>query len=230
MATIRSEFEGMEFDPTIRPQDLIWKVYPRLAKNKFFSQGLPEIVMQRFGYNSKKEPTGFSQEEANSYASTLLRFCILVLDEESPLASERDWGVRLREAAVILKISSKNNKLWDLVSTETEEVVACMQQYIAYIASYDYKNWVTLIKHHNAMCSFLLSPPTFGGKNAENDMAQRLLTEKNLEGTAERLQVLEAKLFPTPRLERKMKEKLLDDSFAGYVEHYANQYKEEDVI
>jgi hypothetical protein len=198
----RSEFEAMTFNPLKNPKELIWDVYTKLRKNPFFRK-LGEIY----------EP---------SNASALLRFIILYIDYESPMSGEKDLDIRKKECLRILSIKKgSDGTIYDIILKEEGKFNECIREYIRYVQSYDYQNWLVLSQHRAYIMDYLLTKPKFGDKNSDNDMAIRARLGNELATTADNLLQLEAKLFPEPRIERLIKDMLMEDSFAGYAEKYA---------
>ncbi len=205
MALDRIEFEGMEFNPFKgKKDDLIWDMYPRLNKNPYFQKIKADL--------------------GEKIASDLMRFVIIYLDYESPLSAEKDMDLRKDEAMKMVGINSKHEAYKWIHKTDEHIVVRnLIREYIKYIASYDYRNWLALLTNQQYNLEYLMSVPTFSVKTSENDMAIRARIRKEVEECAQQLMQLEAKLFPAPRIEKMIKEMLMDDSFAGYAEKYASE-------
>jgi hypothetical protein len=123
---------------------------------------------------------------------TLLRLAVLLVDENSPVARNNDWNVRIRKAFDLLKVKDPalEKELATLRNRSFNEVIT---QYFMMTHNYRYTSWLSKMLNYHMMASRLRAP--INPKKEIEDYKNRLEITRMLDQLRQSVEKDEAFLF-----------------------------------
>jgi hypothetical protein len=206
------EFEDMTLCPFDVPEgQYVFEYYDVFSKRQIFKN---------------PRPTEEYSEWTLKDVDLLLKFIIIVIDQESPIASgdgATDMDYREEQGLLLLKIK-EGAPVFEEVKSRSFMYRTLLFEFFKTINSFDYEMWYSLKMNFHSMTAQLRMPLKAGDANAINARRQLAGALPDLQKELMRHQVA---LFPSKRLEKMIINKMLEeDKVGGYVEEYAKDLPE----
>lgn len=192
---------GMTFNPLAVPQGkFIWEEYKVLSRRPALSQ-LPK----------SEDYQGWLKTDLDQ----LVRFMVVFVDPESPLASETDFDFRKKEAIDSMKVKGRA-----LEEIESEGLLfhAVLLDIFKLANSYQYESWFSLKMNFHILNRELRKNPEV--IDAQTMNARRMLAQSQEESLGV-LAKIESTLFPSKRIEKLVNQAAMADEIGGYAEEFA---------
>lgn len=208
------DFQDMTINPFVVSRDnYVFDHYPDLQRAKVFS-----IIPKN------KDDGKPYKEFRKKDLDILLKFVIIFIDPESPLADIRDYEKRRKYAIDVMKSRGlvENGRPYEEIMEEGLLFDALIFQYFQLINNHDYELWYSLNMQLRTFYTHLrkdLSEDKNGSVLADMDKRRMLL--KDIENFKSTLMNLESQLFASPRLKKIIARKQMDEAIGGYAEMFA---------
>jgi len=173
----------------------------------------------------RKAASGYTQSEL----SDVIRFVWHFTDsEDSPLADEGDIPTRLKKSVEMANIGSQRIKSACLGFFEGEGpainwIVSIMSAYCAVANPTLYEDWFSSKINYHRMNKLLMQPLPSSEDKRETAAKSRLAIDEEKSKAAKRILLLEAELFKSSDVARKLGEKAMEEALASWAERYADE-------
>ena len=190
-------FKQLRYNPfELEEFQLMWKVYPDLAKRKEFCK-LPEGVVD------------FDLPDLNK----LIKFTVIYIDPLSPLYDEKDFDVRMDKAMEALGYDKEEERFFDFVKSNGELWNVILFTYFKMINNHMYESWYSQKVNFHILSARL--------RSSDLEDGVRLRYTKMVDEARDGLIEIEHKLFPDEYTMRIVAEKASEGKVTGYAEKYA---------
>jgi len=200
------DFSSLEFDPTVLDDgEMIWEKYPDLANPIFCKLSEEDFTL------------GYTYEDL----SLLVSFVVLYIDEESPCYKETDMDRRIRFCTNTLKIE-EDSMVYDQITNHTAKYSAILYEYFKWSNNIAFEGWFSLKSTMAGYYQYLRTP--ISNEDADLEVDRRTKIQERLVKLEKTLMEKEAKLFPSPRIQKQIARENLKESLTGYAEKHARYH------
>lgn len=200
------DFDDMSLNPfAVAKGTFMWEHYDELKRRPGLCRLPPESVGPPY------------DEWLDSDLDKLIKFLVIFVDPESPLAKEPDYDFRREEAMNIVAVKEGTNTHDEIVA-EGPVFQIVMFELFKYVNSYTYESWFSQKMNFHIMSSELRKAPAAFDATTLNARRQLALSMEELRTD---LIKIESTLFPNARIEKMVSDIATEDQVGGYPEEFA---------